>query len=624
MGKRLLVVDSDRRFIQDHKSPLESAFEVDFLYATDGALTRLESGQYAGVLLCVETSENKGYALCAAIRRTLGDLKIALISSKASEEEYNRHRGTKGKADLYLHKPITTSALIPALAEIVPLREDDPDNPLGDLAGSDLGDEWLESLRAELEPDLSPAPFAPLPIAPAPVWAAAPERPAPSAGDLELLEWRVKDLELKLVARTDELERKNREIQDLLLSNAAVTRNLDEAQQAQAAAAVLGRKLQEQDAKTGLLETELRDAQDERKRLADLLKDMNAQLQEKAQANADLLETHQLLQAQLDEAWETGGRVPALEASLADALDLIQGHETQAGLTAAEREEHLAGLQEALARIQDLEAVQERTAGAERERDDLGRELAEARNRIQDLEAVQERAAGAERERDDLGRELAEARGRIRDLEALAARAAETMRERDVLRTEMVEKDAWIQELETSQSHVTDLERELASAQDQVSFQELALRKMADERNTLQASLDRQEEAFSEQAGVTMELRDKLNLATSTVQSLEKERAGFESTLQGLAQQLERADYAHENQQRELLAGIDEREMQLGRLNATLDAQRERIDQLEQEKEGMATLALGHRERIQVITSMLADLEGKAREALDLAKAVTD
>ena len=64
--------------------------------------------------------------------------------------------------------------------------------------------------------------------------------------------------------------------------------------------------------------------------------------------------------------------------------------------------------------------------------------------------------------------------------------------------------------------------------------------------------------------------------------------------------------------------------MQLGRLNATLDAQRERIDQLEQEKEGMATLALGHRERIQVITSMLADLEGKAREALDLAKAVTD
>ena len=108
MGKRLLVVDSDRRFIQDHKSSLESAFEVDFRDGTEGSLTRLESGTTARVLLCVETSENKGYALCSAIRRTPvhGDLKIALISAKATEEEDARHRGIKGKADLYLHKPI--------------------------------------------------------------------------------------------------------------------------------------------------------------------------------------------------------------------------------------------------------------------------------------------------------------------------------------------------------------------------------------------------------------------------------------------------------------------------------------------------------------------------------------
>ncbi len=112
MGHRLLVVDSDRRFLQDHKASLESAFEVDFRDGTEGSLTHLETGDYAAILLCVEASENKGYSLCSAIRRSpvLADLKVALISAKATEEEYARHQSLKGKADLYLHKPIRPNA----------------------------------------------------------------------------------------------------------------------------------------------------------------------------------------------------------------------------------------------------------------------------------------------------------------------------------------------------------------------------------------------------------------------------------------------------------------------------------------------------------------------------------
>ena len=111
MGKRLLVVDSDRRFIQDHKSTLESAFEVDFLYATEGALTAWRAASTARSCSVWRPPRTRATPSAPPSGgRGPGDLKIALISAKATEEEYARHRGTKGKADLYLHKPITSAA----------------------------------------------------------------------------------------------------------------------------------------------------------------------------------------------------------------------------------------------------------------------------------------------------------------------------------------------------------------------------------------------------------------------------------------------------------------------------------------------------------------------------------
>lgn len=53
MGQRLLIVDGDRRFIKDHQVALEAAFDVDFLYSTDGVLPLLENGDFAAVLICV-------------------------------------------------------------------------------------------------------------------------------------------------------------------------------------------------------------------------------------------------------------------------------------------------------------------------------------------------------------------------------------------------------------------------------------------------------------------------------------------------------------------------------------------------------------------------------------------
>lgn len=552
MGKRLLVVDSDRRFIQDHKSQLESAFEIDFLYTTEGALTRLESGQYGGILLCVETSENKGYALCSAIRRTpaFADLKIALISAKASEEEYARHRGTKGKADLYLHKPVNSTVLIPALAELVPLKEDDPDNPLGDLAGADLGDEWLESLRSELESE----PAAPRAVAPPPPpaqgWAMEPvserlqEKPARNEGEVELLEWRVKDLELKLSAQHDELERKTHEIEELIQRNAAVTRNLDEVQHSQGEAEALRRTILERAEGEDRLRGDLQDALDEQKRLVDQLEEATVLLSEKNQQNAELMESHQLMQAQLEEAWEAAGKAKAMEGTLAEAQESLRTREAHAVLA----EQHASDL------LMELESV----------------------------------------------------------------------------RADVSVKQARIQELEGSLGQVAELEAELASAREQVAFQEHTLRNLAEERSNLQADRERKEEALTEQAAEMIILQEKLVIQETSLRDLREERdglhgarEGMERTAADLRERLDAAEAANENQRMEFLTGIEERDANLGRLHADLEAGQDRINQLNREKAELAAQIQGRNDRLDTIGAVLTELEGKARQALDLAKAVT-
>jgi CheY-like chemotaxis protein len=578
MSTRLLVVDSDRKFIQDHKAQLESAFEADFLFSTDGALTRLESGQYGAILLCVETSENKGYALCSAIRRTplLQDLKIALISAKASEEEYARHRGTKGRADLYLHKPVNSSSLIPALADLVPMKEDDPDNPLGDLAGSDLGEEWLESLKSELETEAPAAP-APAPppaaIAPAPGWTAAPmpERaPGRNDGEVELLEWRVRDLEQKLVVHHEEIERKNREIEDLLQRNAAVTRNLDEVQQVHHEAERLRQVISDKEASLARSKEELEAALAEARRTADRLEERDVLLAEAQRKNEELLETHQLLQAQLEEAWETGGKVKALEASLEEAG-------------------------------QALRQAEERVGQAERGRDD---------------------AAG---ERDQARLEL------------------------EASRSELEARDARVRELEGSLAKVGELEAELASTREQVSFQELTIRNLAEERRDLQAARDRQDDAITEQAGEIIVLQERIRLQETASRDTAEERdallevrtrlqekvqalEGTIAELEGRAQRLEAESTARcealeagfNAQRAEFAAGIQAREESIAGLNEALEGLRRDLGRFGQEKRDAEALAQRRADRIEAITAVLAELEGKAGQALDLARTAAD
>jgi DNA-binding response OmpR family regulator len=335
MGQRLLLVDSDRSFLKEHQVSLEAAFDLEVAASPDGVVGRLERGDFAAALICVEVADNKGYALCSALRKhpLLEGLKIALISAKATEEEYRRHQSLKGKADLYLHKPMAPSALVAALTPLVPGRALDPDNPFGELADTELGDDWLDGLKNSLDGpgDAAPAPALPVTV------------PAPA------MDGRAAQLEAQVEALQEELrgrDRRLREVEaDYQRHLGSVTLNLDEMARRDQEATALRAQLQE--AKEALA------AQVKR------LESLDEQAREKAQRAADLLKERDRLQGELEALEPLKARVEELEAALAAKEEAIGALDE----ALSSKEEALAELDEAVfAKQQALEAALEAQA----------------------------------------------------------------------------------------------------------------------------------------------------------------------------------------------------------------------------------------------------------------------
>jgi chromosome segregation ATPase len=604
MGHRLLVVDSDRRFIQDHKASLESAFEVDFRNGTEGSLAHLETGGFAAVLLCVEASENKGYSLCSAIRRSpaLADLKVALISAKATPEEYARHQSLKGRADLYLHKPIRPNALVSALTPFVPLKPDDPDNPLGDLGG-DLGDEWLESLKSELEIETAPgATSAPSPAPATPLLSAsallagrgsilampqAPPKPPPMAentGRIELLEARVRDLETKLVANADALENSERELARVRDERAEGEQDLARSQEALAASeqARVQAEQARAEAEQGRAEAEQALSQ-----TGHSGEDARRQLDEKTQLAMDLMESNQLLQAQLAEAREDHERLSqALREAQAAAGEL----ETARDGAQAAREERERDLQSQLA---EARAEQERL---ERSGQELRDQLEQARQAgAGELEALRREAAAALEDRDRLERERQSQLAELREAKDLLERSLQ-----DQL------AGAWAAKDQLEQS----LRAELAGAWEAREQQEQALRgQLADAADELYRR--------GEAERSLQERNRELERARDEAQAGRDQAAQAQSALE---QRLAGIEQDHERQQMELMAAIDDRDAQLVRSNAILDALRAQVQQLEQDKQAAEAAGEQRSGRLRQLAEQLAGLESQARQAAELAR----
>lgn len=488
MGQCLLLVDSDRSFLKEHGVTLASSFEVESIQTADGVMDRLGSGAYAAVLICVEVNENKGYALCSAIRKTPGleGLKVILISAKATEEEFQRHQGLKVRADLYLHKPVTPSSLVAALAPFVPTRAVDPDNPLEGVADTSLGSEWLAGLRSAVEGPL------------------AEDRTAATVRLDAAGAERVRILEEEVQALHEELRSRGRRLQAAELATAEAQVRLGGGE---ALRFELETRLDRAGSEVRNLQLELEEAQTAQGDLSQQLAALTHDATEKAQGWVDLLqERDQLRQATLDQD-HLQGRVDELQ----EAIDL------QAAATAVERQ-----------------SLQEAAATAEQALADCRQEREEALQFWSTAEAARETAAEAH------AQALAEA------LLAGDATLAATQTELVAARQAEAERDALRAELEAAHQARTEVEAALAEARQAAQAQEQraqaaeeALRQQLEEGSLTEAQLTelhrQQDEVRSQHERERLELMVALEEKDSDAARIVEVLAALEEEKQALA-----------------------------------------------------------------------------------------
>lgn len=637
MGQRLLLVDNDRRFIKDHQVALEAAFDIDYLNSTEAVVPRLEGGDYAAALICVEVSENKGYALCSAIRKNpkLASMKVILISGKATEEEYARHRSLKGKADLYLHKPIISGSLVASLSALVPPKAMDPDNPLGDLSGADLGDEWLESLKTDLDSEEKPkaapasnvatspvgipipvlptvpavqvpqiAPLVPpsvktIPTAPSlatvalqvpgKLQAAAPA--SADAGKIALLEARVKDLEYKLQSANENLASKSGELESLKHEHQSATRNL-EANSGQSAERIAS------------LSAQLEEVEGDHQRLRVTVEDLGRQLTEKEQEVAELQQTKR------DQEWKIG-ELQALEGRV---------NELQAEL------EPLRGAEQARQDLERRVAELQDQAGAA---SDAQKQLSELRQELGRLESEkQELQSRLEGEKQEIQRRLeAEIQGLQERLESEKKALLEnlegekkSLQERvDAQAKELAEVHA---EAEAARVDVGGLEATLRAQRRELANLENRLGTLSKENQTQKEQIDGHDSAL-EQLRTLVQNRDQtLQERDRRLSDLSSSEEKARARSAELEKEVDQLKTQHERQQMELLRGLDEKETMIGRLNATLESQRERIGTLEHEKQKLEGNLNEQTARLEALTGAISDLENNIRRASDLTRPV--
>lgn len=572
MGQRLLLVDSDRSFLKEHQVSLDAAFDLELAGSPDGVIANLETGAFAAVFICVEVADNKGYALCSSIRKNakLDGVKIALISAKATEEEYRRHQSLKGRADLYLHKPMAPSALVAALAPLVPGRTLDPDNPLGELVDTELGDDWLDNLKGAIDGPAS---------ASAPVFGVRPSSPVqttnldrgpalsaevpPDSRHVRLLEDQVANLHEEMRAKDQRLAAAEAEAQQIQRQLNSVTLNLDEMERSTKEAEHLKSRLAETEAALRTLEesrgregesaetlkTQLKEALLERTDLIQQVETLNQQVGEKAQRAIELLKERDRLMHEAMDLEPFRARAGELESALAEKEAAFAAHQQDQADALAGKEEALAAKQQELdaallaqgqlsTTIEGLVEQHARLEGIHQAT------LLEVVGFKEKAHGYQLEIAGLEATMRGQGRDLAELGARLRQVEAELAASQALVLERD---QQLLAKQEILQQ---HQEEITHLGGQLATAR----------------------------------------------------------------------QQLDEANILHDGQRLELMNGLDQKEAEIMRLNQVITELQDSHAALEREKQAVLGQLAEHRDRLQNLDALLQEIQDKLRRGSDLAK----
>jgi chromosome segregation ATPase len=443
---------------------------------------------------------------------------------------------------------------------MVPGRTLDPDNPLGELVDTELGDDWLDGLKSALDSPASGGSSAPVfgvrptsPVKTTNLDAHSPDpEVSPDSRHVKLLEEQVAALHEELRAkdqrlrgaeqRLQEAEAEAQQIQRQLNS---VTLNLDE----------LDRSTRESELlKTRLEETEkaLRNLEETRGREGESVETLKAQLKEALTERADLIQQVETLNHQVGE--KTQRAIELLKERdrlLHETLDLepfrAKAKELETTLSAKEMTlaEKLLELEAAvIAQAQlntTIEGLVEQHASLEGIHQSA---LLEAAGFKEKAHIYQMEVAGLEATMRGQGRDLAELGTQLRQREA---------------------------ELEALQAQVLERDQQLLAKQE-------------------------------------------------ILQQYQEEIVHLTAQLTGVRQELDETNVQHEGEKLELMNGLDHKEVEIQRLNQVLAEQQEAYGALEREKQSVHSQLSEHRDRLQNLDGLLQEIQDKLRRGSDLAR----
>lgn len=132
---KILVIDEDKKLIsRARKIGKTASMDIQVCHLGAEGIQAAEANAPDLIVLCGELADMNGYMVCKKIRDNPVTQKIPVIftSAKAKQEDFDKHRKLKARADSYLMKPVTREVLKKSIAEVLSIEPGVLDGEEGD------------------------------------------------------------------------------------------------------------------------------------------------------------------------------------------------------------------------------------------------------------------------------------------------------------------------------------------------------------------------------------------------------------------------------------------------------------------------------------------------------------
>lgn len=151
MSKKILLIDADAPFAEELTPALE-ARGLDVRVTGDGREGYELAKEWGpdAIVLCVELPGMSGYVICQKLKKddSLKAIPLVITSAEATPETFEKHKTLKVRAEDYLLKPFTPTALVASLGSLIELPDDAGEEPSAPT-GHGEGEEELVALEEE-------------------------------------------------------------------------------------------------------------------------------------------------------------------------------------------------------------------------------------------------------------------------------------------------------------------------------------------------------------------------------------------------------------------------------------------------------------------------------------------